>query len=158
MQARDLLLSIDDVRSSMEPGVELRPSRNTVPPQAFGDLVGAVATDSAYASFAGRANGGAGEHPIAVGCLALVLPSAETATSTFSRVAEAAHIRTRVGEADVAVETVTSSTGLVSYWGFLVHGPALVIITADTLDLSSLSMTNFRALAMAAAQRLARTA
>jgi hypothetical protein len=62
----------------------------------------------------------------------------------FDEVAKASHLRTSVDGTDVAVETVTASNGLVSYWSYLQRQKVLAIATVDTLDPARISMTEFR--------------
>ena len=71
-------------------------------------------------------------------------------------VAEAAHLKTRLGQCEVAVETTSASGGLVSYWGYVYLGSQIVILTLDTVDPQAVSMTHFRSLVQAAAARLER--
>jgi hypothetical protein len=79
-----------------------------------------------------------------------------TAGETFDRVGGAAHLRTRIGECQVAVETVTAPSGLVSYWAYVYLLRNIVILTMDTLDPQRVSMSDFRQLVTGAAERLER--
>jgi hypothetical protein len=114
--------------------------------QQIGNVLGTAAISSAFRSFTGGVLESEDTVPLQVGQMALVLADELVAARTFDRVAQAAHLRTKLGATDVSVETVTASSGLVSYWCYLSLGPVLVIATLDTLDPVRVSMTEFRSL------------
>ena len=87
--------------------------------------------------------------------LALIFDSSEKAGRTFTQVAQAAHLRTEMDGAEVAVETVTAPSGLVSYWAYVHRDSAIIILTLDTLDPQQIAMSEFRGLVVRAAERLA---
>jgi hypothetical protein len=154
VQAGRLLLDREEIRSALGNGLRLRVSREPGAAASIGSVVAAAARDAAYRSYSGAVPVEDAERPIAVGMMALVFASEETAERTFGNVASAAHMRARVGESNVAVETVTAANGLVSYWGFLQRKESIVILTLDTMDLQVVSMTDFRSLVLAAAERI----
>ncbi|HEX6506312.1 MAG TPA: hypothetical protein VF221_01655 [Chloroflexota bacterium] len=156
MNADALLISTDEIQSALGPTVRLTDSRKPGQVQAVGDLIGAAAIETAFHSVNGVYASESGESAIAVGTMALVFDSERRAASTFNSVGEAAHLRTRLGNSMVAVETVTAPSGLVSYWGYVHYGAVIVIVTLDTLDPQRISMTEFRALVTLAASRLER--
>jgi hypothetical protein len=123
---------------------------------SIGSVVAAAARDAAYRSYTGKISVEDTERPLAVGTMALVFGSVDTAERTFANVASAAHMRTRVSESSVAVETVTAQNGLVSYWGYLQRNDWILILTLDTMDPQIVSMTDFRSLVTAAAERMER--
>lgn len=122
--------------------------------QPLGEVLRSAAADSAYVRFTGGAIVDGDERPVTVGSLALVFDSGSKADRTFGQVAQAAHLRTEMEGASMAVETVTGAAGLVSYWGYVHRGPAIVILTLDTLDPQEISMTEFRSLVLRTAERL----
>ena len=120
----------------------------------MGEVLRSAAADSAFAQFAGRVQLDERELPMAVGMMALIFDSRAKAEQTFARVAEAAHMRTQMDGASVAVETVTAANGMVSYWGYVQRDDAIVILTLDTLDPHHLSVADLRSLVEVAADRL----
>jgi hypothetical protein len=86
--------------------------------------------------------------------MVLTFDPAERASHTFDQVAQAAHLRTELEGAAVAVETVTGQQGVVSYWGYIHRGSVIIVLTLDTLDPQAVSMSEFRALVTRAAERL----
>lgn len=114
--------------------------------KAIGNVVDRAASDAAYRSFGGHVILDEAQRPVAVGEMVLVFDVLEKATNTFSHVAEAAHLRTRLGGCEVAVETVTAASGLVSYWAFIHFQHVIAILTLDTVDPNDVSMTSFRSL------------
>jgi hypothetical protein len=154
IQATRLLLGQEDIRSALGAHVRLSVSRVPGAAASIGSVVAAAARDSAYRSYTGTLTVEDTERPIAVGMMGLVFASTETAERTFTHVASAAHMRARVRDCNVAVETVTAPNGLVSYWGFLQRRESIVILTLDTMDPQIVSMTDFRSLVMAAAERI----
>jgi hypothetical protein len=155
VKAADLLLSENEVRSVLGPSVRVSAAVGQPSPESIGEVLRAAAVDSAYARFGGASSSESEERPVAVGLLALVFDSPTTAGRTFDQVSQAAHMRTEIDECSVAVETVSGAGGLVSYWGFVHRGSAIVVVTLDTVDPQTVSMTQFRSLAIATAERLA---
>jgi hypothetical protein len=117
-------------------------------------VIQAAAKDSAFRRFTGEVALPDGERPVTVSAMALIFDSAALAARTFDRVAEAAHLRAKLDGCDVAVETVTSTGGLVSYWGYVHRDAALVVLTLDTLDPQHISVADLRSLTRVAADRL----
>jgi hypothetical protein len=156
MNAETLLLSRAEIQSALGPGIHLNDSNRGSQVQALGSVIGAAAIDTAFRAVRGLYAGDGGEGVLAVGMMALVFDSEQRAATTFNSVGEAAHLRTKVGDSLVAVETVTAQSGLVSYWGYIQHGPAILVLTLDTLDPQRISMSDFRALVTHAAARLER--
>src|SRR5947209_4358083 len=154
MNAESLLLSNEDVRVALGESARIEPGTASPAPTSVGQVLRAAATDSAYGRFVGVSVGEGEDRPLAVSSMALAFESAETASRTFDQVAQAAHMRTELEGAAVAVETVTGQQGLVSYWGYLHRGPAIVVVTLDTLDPQAIAMTEFRSLVVRAAERL----
>lgn len=154
MNAARLLLGATDVQRALTVATPMEPAKEHVGVQAIGNVVAAAAVDAAYRSLSGRVTVDGSERPVAVGQLALIFDSTAKSENTFAQVAEAAHLRTRIGECNVAVETVTAPSGLVSYWGFLQRTAGLVVLTLDTVDPQAVSMSTFRAVVSAAAERL----
>jgi hypothetical protein len=149
-----LLLTREQILASLGHRVRLQVSKEPGKAQSMGSVVAAAAPDSAYRSYAGTVPMEDSERPIAVACMALVFDGPAKSEHTFSQVAAAAHLRTKLGDCNVAVETVTSATGLVSYWGFLQLQQCMIILTLDTVDPHTISMTDFRALVSAAAEHM----
>jgi hypothetical protein len=154
IQATKLLLGRQELRKALGSQVRLQGSHERGAAMSIGTVVAAAAHDSAYRSYTGQITVEGTDRPIAVGTMALVFDTVAKAERTFSQVASAAHMRTRVGECSVAVETVTATSGLVSYWGFLRFRECMVILTLDTMDPQIISMTDFRSLTSAAAERI----
>ncbi|MGI8968216.1 MAG: hypothetical protein ACR2GA_03835 [Chloroflexota bacterium] len=145
-RASRFLLSARDVEQALGTGAAADSAREHGAVQAIGSIVAAAARDAAYRSFNARIPVDDVYRPVAVGEMALLFDNLGTAENTFAQVAGAAHLRAKVGECKVAVETVTAVSGLVSYWAFLQLGPSIVVLTLDTMDPQEVSMTNFRAL------------
>jgi hypothetical protein len=142
----NLLLSPEETREALGPGVFLEASRGTKRAEQLGTMLKAAAVSSAFRSYAGRAQHQDLELPVQIGLMALVLQSESAAKHMFDEVAKASHLRTSLDGTDVAVETVTASNGLVSYWSYLQRQSVLAIATVDTLDPARVSMTEFRSL------------
>lgn len=155
MATADLLLNQHHIEAALGDKVLVQRSSKPSAVSAVGSLLASTALDSAFRSFAGalRAEDGT-ELPVAVGSLVLAFGGEPVATTTFDHVAQAAHLRTRIGECLVAVETSTGANGLVSYWGYILFKGSLVVLTLDTLDPVALPMSDFRALVTAAADLL----
>lgn len=132
----------------------LAASHDSLPERTAGGTLRAAAVDSAFRRFGGEVTLDGAPRPAAVSVMALIFDSVATATHTFAQVAEAAHLKTQVDGCDVAVETVTGSGGLVSYWGFVHRDEAIVILTLDTVDPQDVSVSDLRALVVAAGRRL----
>jgi hypothetical protein len=141
-----LLLGAGEVRDALGPGVFVEVGEANTPVQHLGTVLGAAAIASSYRSYSGRAAGDDLSIPIKIGLMSLVFADTAIAQRTFGQVANASHLRTKLGLIDVSVETVTASSGLVSYWGYLFLGRVLTIATLDTLDPTRISMTEFRSL------------
>lgn len=154
MNAESLLLTNEDVRLALGENARIDPGNAAPTPTSIGQVLRAAATDSAYDRFVGVSVGEGPERPLGVSSLALVFDSDETSTRTFGQVAQAAHLRTEIEGAAVAVETVTGQRGLVSYWGYVHRGPVITVLTLDTLDPQAIAMTEFRSLVVRAAERL----
>ena len=154
VNAARLLPGRDEIRTALGSAVDLQVSRQPGTARSIGSVIAAAARDSAFRSYAGSISIEGTDRPLAVGTMALVFHSEQAAESTFGQVAAAAHLRTRIGECNVAVETVTAASGLVSYWGYLYRRECLVIMTLDTVDPQKVSMTEFRALMTAEAERI----
>jgi hypothetical protein len=154
VNATSLVLTNEDVRIALGESARIEPGSAAAAPTTVGQVLRAAASDSAYGRFVGVSVGEGQERPLAVGSMALIFDSGETATRTFDQVAQAAHMRTEVEGAAVAVETVTGQNGLVSYWGYLHRGAVIIVLTLDTLDPQAIAMTEFRALVVRAAERL----
>jgi hypothetical protein len=153
MSAVDALLTLGAVRNALGDQVRLQPGAQNQAVQSIGSIIAAAASDAAYRSFAGQLVLASVERPVAVGQMVLVFESEEKAERTFTTVADAAHLRARLQDCQVAVET-SATSGLVSYWGYIFRGRTLVVLTLDTLDPQVLSMTSFRSLVSEAAERL----
>ncbi len=153
-----LLPTLSEIQVALGQNVQLSPSRQTSQVQALGDLLGTGAVETAFRSVAGVSTSEAGDLALAVATLALVFDSSDRASATFESVGHVAHLRTRLGESMVAVETVTAPSGLVSYWGYVHHSKVILLVTLDTLDPQRISMADFRAVVSAAAERLERHA
>ncbi len=156
MNADSLLLSTHEIQRALGPEVRLHDSSKSAQVQALGDVLGATAIETAFRSVSGVLQSETGDVALAVATLALYFDSEERASATFNSVGQVAHLRTKVGASMVAVETVTASSGLVSYWGYVHYGPALMIVTLDTLDPQKISMTDFRAVVTLTADRIER--
>lgn len=154
MKAAYLLLEESDVKRALGGDVVLHLSREHAAVRAIGNVVAQAAVDAAFRSFAGHALLEGAPRPIAVGEMVLMFDNAEKALKTFSVVAEAAHLRTRLGGSSVAVETITTPAGLVSYWGFVHYWRVIAVLTLDTVDPNEVSMTNFRSLVTRSAERV----
>ena len=114
----------------------------------------AAAVDTAFRRYVGTLNADDATLPVAVSAMALVFGSVDRADHIFAQVAEAAHLRADVDGCTVAVETATGPSGLVSYWGFLHRGDAIVVVTLDSLDPQRLSVADLRSLVRVVAVRL----
>ncbi|GAC1445070.1 MAG: hypothetical protein NVSMB52_05270 [Chloroflexota bacterium] len=154
MAAERLLLGGTEVQRALGSNGRVDVSREPGSIQSLGNLVSAAAADSAYRSFSGYIVAESGSKPVTVAQMALAFGTGSTAEAVFDHIAQAAHLRIRMGESNVAVETVTAASGLVSYWGFLQRGCAIVVLTLDTLDPQDVSMSHFRDLVTAASCRL----
>jgi hypothetical protein len=152
--ATGLLIPVGDLEQALGPGAELEPSKNSAAVGPLGEVVSAAARDAAYRSFTGHVTLEGSSRPVTVGEMALVFDSEATALSTFDQVARAAHLRTRMSDSGVAVETVTATNGLVSYWGYVHRGNAIVVLTLDTVHPLDISMSTFRSLVLAGAERI----
>lgn len=155
MKAQALLLTPRDIQSALGPRVHVEsasPAQQGGP--VAGDIIRAAAMDSAYRRFTGDLTTDGTSLPIAVSVMALVFDTLDKVRRMYSQVAQAAHLRTQVQECEVAVETVTAPNGLVSYWGFVHLGKAIVIVTLDTLDPQQLSVADLRSLVTVAARKL----
>ena len=153
MKATAALLPLPVAREALGDEVRLQAGTDDQAVRSLGSIIAAAASDAAYRSLSGHLVLAGVERPVAVAQMVLVFDSSDKAEKTFNTVAEAAHLRTRLRDCQVAVETSTTS-GLVSYWGYIQYGPNLVVLTLDTLDPQVLSMTSFRSLVSAAAERL----
>jgi hypothetical protein len=154
MKAKDLLLSMTDVQSAMGSRVLFTAPQDANSGPLGGELVKSAAVESAFRRFAGHVDVDGHSSPVTAGVLILVFDSPEKAQRTFSQVGQAAHLRTEVEGCNVAVETVTSPSGLVSYWGFVQRGDVIAILTLDTLDPQEISVADLRSLVVAAGRRL----
>lgn len=144
--ASRLLVGQAEISAALGPSIYLEPSRQQRASSGVGEVLAAAARDVAYSGFSGYFHQESERSPVAVTELALVFDTQETAEKTFSHVAQAAHLSLPIGACQVAVETVTSAQGLVSYWGFAQHGRNLLVLTLDTINPQDVSMTMFRAL------------
>lgn len=156
MRADALLLTPREVAVALGSRAEIQSTGTQAPEQSIGQVIRAAASDSAYRHFRGVLTVGESERPLAAGIMALVFDAEAKAARTFAHVAEAAHLRTELEGCKVAVETVTAPSGLVSYWGYVQRGVALVIVTIDTLDPQQVSVADLRSLVAATAARLDR--
>jgi hypothetical protein len=154
MKVSSLLLTREDVQQALGPAVSIAQSKAHKAVDTIGSVVAVAARDAGYRSFSGHLTVNGAQRPLAVGQMALLFDQVPVAVRTFTQVAQAAHLRTRVGAADAAVETVTASTGLVSYWGYLHCQEAIIVLTLDTVDPQEVSMSTFRSLVIRAAERL----
>ncbi len=154
MAADDLMLDQHHIEAALGENVRIEPTKRPSAMGSVGSLLGSTAVSTAFRSFAGMLHGESSELPIAVGSLALVFDSESKAGVTFDHVAQAAHLRTRIGECLVAVETTTGANGLVSYWGYVSLRSSILVLTLDTLDPQALSMSDFRTLVTLAAEHL----
>jgi predicted DNA-binding transcriptional regulator YafY len=154
MNAVALLPTAPLLERALGPNVDVVVSAASSPRQMVGEVLRAAAQDSAYRHFRGRSSDELGDTAFGITVLALVFDSDEKASRTFSAVAEAAHLRTRVGSADVAVETADGTNGLVSYWGFVRREQAIVVVTLDTLHPLRTSIADLRAMVLAVAERM----
>lgn len=154
MKVDALLLSSLEIQRALGPDVQLADSSKPAQVQALSDVLGATAIETAFHSVSGRVHSENGDIALAVATLALVFDTEKRASATFNSVGQVAHLRTKVGASMVAVETVTSSSGLVSYWGYVHHAEVMVIVTLDTLDPQRISMTEFRAVVTLTVDRL----
>lgn len=151
--ASRLLLTAGEVRAALGLQARVEVGAGASPP-APGEVLRAAATDSAYRRFTGTSSSGEVTHPLAVSILVLVFDAEDKALRTFSQVAQAAHLRAPVDGCDVAVETVTAPSGLISYWGFVHRAEVIEVITLDTLDPQQLSIADLRSLVTLAATKL----
>jgi len=154
LKADSLLLSVHEVRAALGSRVRLEPPKNGASSPHAGDFIKGAAADSAFRQFAGTIQVGEGTRPVSVSEMALIFDSKEKATHTFDQVAAVAHLRAQLNGSDVAVETVTAPSGLISYWGFVHKDEAIVVLTLDTLDPHRVSVSDLRTLASATAKRL----
>jgi hypothetical protein len=146
VRADRLLLDVTEAQRALGANVQLQSGKDNSAVRQIGNVVAAAAADAAYRSLNGTVSLENGDRPVAVGEMALVFEREAIAERTFTQVAEAAHLRTKLGECSVAVETVTAPSGLVSYWGFLHLANSIVVLTLDTLDPNEISMSDFRSL------------
>lgn len=153
MDPRSLLLNEEEIRTSVDSALYIRPAESGRL-QPVGEVLRSAAVDSAYARFDLVIAANGQERPVTVGDLVLIFDSDARARHTFAQVAEAAHLRTDVEGAQVAVETATAASGVVSYWGFVHRGAIIVVLTVDTLDPNEVSMSDFRQLVLRAADHL----
>src|SRR5947209_1787632 len=116
IRAAKLVPTRESLLQALGENVRLQVSKQPGSATSIGSVVAAAAEDSAYRSYSGTLRVEDADKPIAVGALALVFADAATSERTFSQVAAAAHLRTKLGECSVAVETVTAPNGLVIYW------------------------------------------
>ncbi len=154
LKAESLLLTGQEVRAALGSHVRLDGPKHGASSPAAGDLIKGAAADSAFRQFSGSVEAGDSLRPVSVSTMALVFDSRAKAAHTFGQVAAAAHLRAQLDGSDVAVETVTAPSGLVSYWGFVHKEEAIVVLTLDTLDPQRLSIGDLRSLATATARRL----
>jgi hypothetical protein len=154
MKADSLLLTPDEIEDGLGSRAEVTLAQRGGTAPAIGNVVREAAVDSAYRRFSGHLALDEGDVALAVTEMALVFDTATKADHTFDQVAAAAHLRTQVDGSDVAVETVTASSGLVSYWGFVHRREVIMILAIDTLDPQHLSVSDLRALVIRAARRL----
>lgn len=154
VKAEALLLSLEDVRVALGSDVRVENVEGPTSPSGTGQVLRAAALDSGYRQYSGNLIGEEGKRPVAVSFLALVFDSPSKASRTFTQVADAAHLRTQLDGASVAVETVTAAGGLVSYWGFIHKSEAIVVLTLDTVDPQRLSVGDLRSLATLTVARL----
>lgn len=154
MKAEALLLTPREIAAALGARTEIQSTGTQAPGQSIGEVIRAAASDSAYRHYRGVLTVGESERPLAAGIMALVFDVEAKAERTFAQVAQAAHLRTELEGCNVAVETVTAPSGLVSYWGFVQRGAALVIVTIDTLDPQHVSVADLRSLVAATAARL----
>jgi len=151
VRASDALVGQDGIVLALGPEARVEEDRSAAP-SGLGEVLQAAAVDSAYRRFSGRF--GPDATPFAVAELALVFDSPDTAAKTFVHVAEAAHMRTQIEGADVAVETVTAANGMVSYWGYVHLGAIITVLTVDSLNPQQVSIAALRALVTQVAGRL----
>ena len=151
MRASEALLGQNEIARALGPEAHVEEDRSAAP-TGLGQVLQAAAVDSAYRRFPGRY--GPDATPFAVGELALVFDSDATAAKTYEHVAEAAHMRTQIDGADVAVETVTAANGMVSYWGYVHLGATITVLTVDSLNPQQVSIAALRALVSQVAGRL----
>ncbi len=149
-----MLLERDDVVTALGGDVNLLPTGERWQ-GAIGEVLQAAAADSDYVRYAGSVADGDEERPVAVGCMVLVFSSADIASRTFDSVAQASHLRSELEGAQVAVETVPGANGLVSYWGYVQHGPGMAVLALDTLAPQQVAMPEFRSLMSKSAEKLA---
>jgi hypothetical protein len=154
MNAATLLLTPQEVRDALSIPVLVERGQYKRPPQNVGNIVRTAAADSAFEHFNGHLLLDDEEKPFAVSIMALVFDAAGKAEHTFQQVATAAHLRTQLDGCNVAVETATAPSGLVSYWGFVQRSNALVIVTLDTINPRVLSIADLRSLVTATARHL----
>jgi hypothetical protein len=154
MRARELLLSLPDVQDALGPRALFTSSEDANPGPLAGELVKSAAVDSAFRRFSGRLDVDGRTSPVTSGVLVLVFDSPQRAQRTFSQVGQAAHLRTEVEGSNVAVETVTAKSGLVSYWGFVQREDIIAILTLDTVDPHEMSVADLRSLVISVARRL----
>jgi hypothetical protein len=158
MNVDALLPTTTEIQAALGPSVQLTDSRRPAQIQAIGDALGSSAVETAFRSVTGVLPSDVGDTALAVATLALVFDTEAHAASTFDSVGQVAHLRTRLGDSMVAVETVTAPSGLVSYWGYVHHGKVIALVTLDTLDPQRISMADFRAVVTMTATRLERHA
>ncbi|GAC1473241.1 MAG: hypothetical protein NVS2B16_04170 [Chloroflexota bacterium] len=154
IQARRLLLGERELALALGPRLLGAAEDTTLEAPVIGDVLRAVALDSAYRRYRGRVMVQDAERPVTISMLALVFDAATTAQRTFSNVAQAAHLRTQLDDVGVAVETVTAPSGLVSYWGYMHRDETIIILTLDTIDPGDISVADLRSLLTVAVQRL----
>lgn len=146
MRAENLLLDSSEVGEALRARMTASSPARTGAVSGISGVLQAAAVDSAYRRYTGVVQADEEALPASVTIMALVFDGPELASRTFGVVAEAAHMRTQVNGSDVAVETVSSPQGLVSYWGFVHRDEAIVVIALDTLDPQRLSIADLRTL------------
>ena len=148
-----LLLTEQDIVRALGSDTHVRAEADAGP-SAVGEVLRAAAVESAYRRFRGRLVVEDIERAVTISCLALVFDSEAVAESTFRQVAEAEHLRTRLEDVHVAVETVTAPSGLVSYWGYAHAGSVILVVTLDTVDPREVSVAELRSILSVLVSRL----
>jgi hypothetical protein len=154
VSAGRLLPDAREIQLALGPTAFIEPRDVDGPASAQGEMIRAAAEDSAFGRFTGQVEREGQLAPLVISALALIFGSREWAETTFTHVAQAAHLKTTVEGCDVAVETVTSVSGLVSYWGYVHRGETIVILTLDTSDPQRVSIADLRSLVGIVAERL----
>jgi hypothetical protein len=153
VNATVLLPNEREVMTALGPRIQVD-APTTAGSSAVGEVLRAAAVSSAYRHFVGRLHLDDRQHALVVGSLGLIFDSAEKAERTFAQVAQAAHLRIQLGSCEVAVETVTAASGVVSYWAFVHLRESIVVLTLDTADPQEISMSDFRLLVSSVAERM----